>query len=400
MDDNKINTISNDNAVSSGGVDTNNIAIEIYKQNVTLLDQRRRAEQLLYGVSEAVLAVNTNHDITLFNHAAENLLGMHAGDVIGKKIEDIVHLETEDGQPIDLSSILFIEDPEKNTLKGLILKGFLRNYYINIKSSEIKPQKGEPESIITLTNITKEKELEKTKDDFISITSHELRTPMTIIKSYLWMLGNEKKGPLNDMQKGYLDKAVKGTERMLSLINDTLNISRIEHGRIEFKMEMINLMDNLNEIYSEFKVKTDEKGLFLTLETPPMNTGEPLMVYSDQTKFREIITNFLGNSFKFTKEGGITIKVDLIVDDFVRISIIDTGKGVSAENIERLFHKFGRLDNSYQTVAESGGTGLGLYIVKSLVEKMGGQVGAESAGEGKGSVFWFTLSRKSDVVVV
>lgn len=363
------------------------VAEEIYKKNLELLEQRRRSEQLLYGVSEAVFAIDKNFKVTIFNHTAERMLQKKKDEALGKDVRTLIFLETEKNEPIKLEEFCFKDNVDPTKLQGVILKAPGKGFYVNVKSSIIDIADGTKECLVTLTDITREKELEKTKNDFISVTSHELRTPMTIIKSYLWMLGNEKKGPLNDKQKDYLDKAVKGTERMLNLINDTLNISRIEQGKIEFKIEKFNYKEYLNDIGAEFKVRTDEKKLSFKLETDESVN----VVYADKNKLREILTNFIGNSVKFTAQGGITIKTEPASDGFVKTSIIDTGRGISKEDMSKLFHKFSKLDNSYQTVAESAGTGLGLYIVKSLIEAMGGQTGAESQGQNLGSTFWFTL---------
>lgn len=368
------------------------VAEEIYKKNLELLEQRRRFEQLLYGVSEAVFAIDKDFKITLFNHIAEIMLSQKKDSVLGKDARNLISLESEKGDKINLETICFQKDPAKACVNEVILRCTERSYYVNVKSSvvDIADGEGTTECLVTMTDITREKELEKTKNDFVSVTSHELRTPMTIIKSYLWMLQNEKGGTLNDKQKDYLEKAVKGTERMLALINDTLNISRIEQGRIEFKIELTNYPEILNELANEFKIKTDEKHLFFKLDLDP----NVKIVWADKNKLREIITNFVGNSVKFTQTGGISIKVEQENEDFVKTTITDTGKGIAPEDMTKLFHKFSRLDNSYQTVAQSGGTGLGLFIVKSLLEAMGGQTGASSAGVGLGSTFWFTLRTK------
>src|SRR3989339_201595 len=203
--------------------------------------------------------------------------------------------------------------------------------------------------------------LDKTKDDFMSVASHELRTPMTIIKSYLWMLRNGKAGDLNPKQQEYLLKTANSTERMINLINDMLNISRIEQGRMKFTVKRIDICKRV-------------------------------MVYTDEDKIKESIINLLGNALKFTKQGGITVSTEE-EGNFVKVKVTDTGAGLSTEDQQRLFKKFGRLDNSYQTVAESGGTGLGLFIVKTYIEKMGGEVGVYSAGTNKGSTFWITISK-------
>lgn len=361
------------------------IAEEVYKKNVELLEERRRTEQLIYWVSELIFAVDDNYKITLFNHTAEKLLKKSADEVMGADANDIVKLQTEKGQFINIKDFTFQGDPKKGFLDSVLLITPDQKYYVNVKTSVIQLQDTK-ECLVTLVDITKETQLDKTKDDFISITSHELRTPITIIKSYLWMLDQGKGGDLNEKQKMYLSKAIRGAERTLNLVNDTLNLARIEQGKIVFRIEQVNLKQFFDEVMEEFKIKTDEKNLYLKLD---MSNDTP-ETYADRSKLREIIINFLGNSIKFTQEGGLTIKTEIFEKNFVKVSVIDTGKGISRENIPSLFSKFGRLDNSYQTIAESGGTGLGLFITKNLVEKMGGQVGAWSEGVGKGSVFWFT----------
>ncbi|HSX39504.1 MAG TPA: ATP-binding protein [Candidatus Saccharimonadales bacterium] len=366
---------------------TKSLAEEIYKQNLELLEQRRRVEQLLYSVSESVFAINDKYNFTLFNHISEQMLSKKRDEVIGTNAKQLIILETDKGEPIQLEQFCFQTDLSKAEMEAVVLHSTDRSYYINVKSAIIEIADGTKECLVTMTDITHEKELEKTKNDFVSVTSHELRTPMTIIKSYLWMLQNEKGGPLSDKQKEYVEKAVRGTERMLNLINDTLNISRIEQGRIEFHIEKVNYPELLGELEAEFKVKTDERNLYLKMEIDPKVSD----VWVDRNKLREILTNFVGNSVKFTKMGGITVKVEMQDDGMVKSSVIDTGKGIAKEDMAKLFHKFSRLDNSYQTVAESGGTGLGLFIVKSLVEAMGGAAGAFSDGVDRGSTFWFTL---------
>ena len=359
---------------------------EIYKKNLELLEQRRRAEQLLYGISEAVFAVDKTLNITLFNHSCERMLGVSAEDVLGKPANEILKFTSEKNELIKAEDFCFSKDTEKSNLEAVVLKGQDKNYYVNIKTSLIAG-KGDEECLVTMIDITKEKELEKTKDDFISITSHELRTPMTIIKSYLWMLASEKGGPVNDKQKDYIKKATNGTERMLNLINDMLNISKLEHGKMEMKIEKINVREFVGESLSDFNIKTKEKNLnFDVIVKDDVNEA-----YADQVKLREVLTNLVGNSLKFTDTGRITVLVEKLNDNFVKVSVTDSGRGIEKNEMDKLFRKFGRLDNSYQTVAESGGTGLGLYIVKQLVESIGGKVGAESEGTGKGSTFWFTI---------
>lgn len=365
-------------------IDNKKIAEELYKKNVELLEQGRWIEQLLYSVSEAVVAVDENFNITIFNKAAENLIGQKSDAVKGTRLDTVLHLEYDGDGDFNLLEHCF--NKNENSISGLVLHG-TKDYYVNY-SSNIIHKYDRRECLITLTDITYEKSLDKTKDEFISVTSHELRTPMTIIKSYLWMVLSGKAGEINTKEKEYLNKAMSGVERMLSMINDMLNISRLEQSRIQFERENFEINSYIKDFISEFEIKAAEKGIYLKGEGLDKN----IIVNADKDKTTEILTNLVGNSLKFTKQGGITIKVDE-GDDFVLIQVTDTGAGIEPDDQQRLFHKFGRLNNSYQTVAESGGTGLGLYIVKLYVEGMGGKIGVRSEGKGKGSTFWFILKK-------
>ncbi len=368
---------------------TNNasFAEEIYKKNLELLESRRRAEQLLYGLAEAVFAVDESHNITLFNNSLEKILNKKLDEVLNLPVNQVIMLTRENGEPVDVKELCFVEVEEKKKVDGLILKGATSDYYVNVRSSIINPLQGQQECLVTMVDVTKEKQLEKAKDDFISITSHELRTPMTIIKSYLWMLGAGKGGNLTQKQMEYVNKAAHGTERMLALINDMLSISRMEQGRMEIRIEKLPLKDSIQDTLEDFEIKCKEKSVECKVDIPQ----DLPQVFADNGKLNEIVINLMGNALKFTTQGSVTISAETLPDEKVRISVQDTGKGIQQEDMKRLFHKFGRLNYSYQTVAESGGTGLGLYIVKLYVEHMGGEVGVSSKGENQGTTFWFTL---------
>jgi len=230
--------------------------------------------------------------------------------------------------------------------------------------------------------------LNKLKDEFLTVASHELRTPMTIVKSYLWMLEKQKAGRLNAKQQEYLGKALEGTQRMIALINDMLDISRFEQKKVTFDLRQINVCDIIKESISNFEIESKQKGLKVEFE----KSCQEIYVDADEIKLRDVITNIFSNAIKFTKEGGISLGVE-DEDEFVKIYIRDTGSGIDPKDLDKLFHKFARIDNSYTIASDVGGTGLGLYIVKLYIEGMGGRVGAYSEGLGKGSTFWFTLPK-------
>ena len=229
-------------------------------------------------------------------------------------------------------------------------------------------------------------ELDKLKDDFVSVASHELRTPMTAIRSYAWMALNRADVPLSDKMKRYLSRTLISTERLINLVNDMLNISRIESGRIEIVPKPFDILKLMDDVFGEISAKAAEKSLHVA----SLNTQVPL-IFADADKVHQILLNLIGNAMKFTPVNG-TVTISYFTDGLVvDVSVKDSGVGMLKEDLSRLFKKFGRLDNSYVAAATSGGTGLGLYICKNLVEMMKGKIWADSEGMGKGSTFSFSL---------
>lgn len=229
-------------------------------------------------------------------------------------------------------------------------------------------------------------ELDKLKDDFVSIASHELRTPMTAIRSYAWMALNRSDIPLTEKLIRYLQRTLVSTERLINLVNDMLNVSRIESGRIEIVPQAFDLQNLVGEVLVEIDAKAREKSLQISETQTPLPK-----VFADPNKVHQVLLNLLGNSLKFTREHG-SITISYYSDgNFVEVSIQDNGVGISKDDLSRLFKKFSRLDNSYVAASSTGGTGLGLYISKSLVELMKGKIWVTSEGEDKGAKFTFTL---------
>lgn len=255
---------------------------------------------------------------------------------------------------------------------------------------------------ITLSQVTEEvykmnsklHDLDKLKDDFVSIASHELRTPMTSIRSYVWMALNRPDMPLTEKLKRYLQRTLISTERLINLVNDMLNVSRIESGRIEITPQVFELPNLVGEVLVEIDAKAKEKNLQITTADSKIPK-----VFADPNKVHQILLNILGNSLKFTPEKG-SISISYLSDgNYVEVSIQDNGVGVSKNDLPRLFKKFSRLDNSYIAASSTGGTGLGLYICKSLVELMHGKILVESEGENRGTKFVFTLPAATATVL-
>jgi len=230
------------------------------------------------------------------------------------------------------------------------------------------------------------KMLDKLKDDFVSIASHELRTPMAAIRSYVWMALHRSDIPLSQKLERYLYRTLVSTERLINLVSDMLNVSRIESGRIEINPKAFDIVALVKDVFEEVKAKAAEKSLqLLVLENHYPH------VFGDADKIHQVLLNLIGNSMKFAYPGG-TIAVSFFSDGkMMDISIKDEGCGIAKEDLSKLFHKFSRLDNSYTALSTSGGTGLGLYISKSLIELMHGKIWVQSEGVDKGSIFTFSL---------
>ena len=243
-------------------------------------------------------------------------------------------------------------------------------------------------SEIQAANI-KLKELDKLKDEFVSIASHELRTPMTIVRSYLWMLMQVQNGTLTDKQKIYVDRAYGSTVRLINLINDMLDTSRIDSGRVALDLQPVNLLKLSQEVIAETKTRAEQLGLILSVEARAVPA-----VVADSEKIREVLINLIGNSMKFTPKGG-SIKIMFEVgEDDVTTKIVDTGMGFTKDYEGKLFQKFGFIKTSYQmNKNDNGGTGLGLYICKSILDMHGGTIHAMSPGIGQGSTFSFSLKK-------
>jgi len=228
------------------------------------------------------------------------------------------------------------------------------------------------------------KETDKQKDEFISMAAHELRSPMTAIKGYVSMILEGDAGNISEKAKGYLADAKSVTERSIRLVNNMLNVARIEEGRIAYQMEEVSLIKAVQDMYHSFGFEADRKGLNFKLSIPD---GIRDIVYADPDRIREVFGNLISNAIKFTEAGKVEMKVSNSKGDKIKVEIIDEGPGISKEEQKGLFNKFYRAES---TKGKTMGTGLGLYISKLIVENFRGKIGLESEFD-KGSNFWVEL---------
>ncbi len=219
---------------------------------------------------------------------------------------------------------------------------------------------------------------------FLANTSHELRTPLSIIISFLKIL-NDGLAKTPEQERDFLQIALKNANHLLTVVNDLLNITIVETGRLKINLERVRLADVLDEVKQATGVLAEKKGLALQFDYSP-----GLFVRVDAARLRQVLLNLVGNAIKFTDSGKVSVNANPAADpDYALIEITDTGVGISPRFMSSAFDKFSQADSSFSRV--HGGTGLGLAISRGLVEMMGGEIVLESEGEGRGTRAWLTL---------
>ena len=232
------------------------------------------------------------------------------------------------------------------------------------------------------------KQLDELKKEFVFIAAHELRTPVTAIKGYLSMILDGLTGEINVKTKEFIQKVMTANERLVQLVNDLLQIARAEAGKLTVQVSAIDVIQPIQEVLSELKPLADEKNIAMKYEVA--NWPKAM---ADTGRLKEVMVNLIGNAIKYTIGSGVVTIFHETKDKFLITHIKDTGLGISKEAQGKLFEKFYRVQT--EQTATITGTGLGLFIVKQIVEKMNGKIWVESE-EGKGSVFSFSLPLAGD----
>ncbi|MGH9742449.1 MAG: response regulator, partial [Candidatus Acidiferrum sp.] len=255
---------------------------------------------------------------------------------------------------------------------------------VKARTAELVRAKSEVEAY-SLTILKAKEELErasKFKDQFLSTMSHELRTPLNAVLGFSELLTEERYGPLNERQQRYVKHIHTGGKHLLSLINDILDLSKIEAGRLQLTIENVFVSTSFAEVLDTMRPLADKKSQILSRET-----ASNLSLRADPTRFKQILMNLLGNAIKFTPEAGEIRLAAYLVDGAVRVEVRDSGPGIPPAEQQRIFEAFYRMGDTAKKIE---GTGLGLAITRRLVELHGGTLGIESE-PGSGSCFFFTL---------
>jgi len=363
--------------------------------------QNQLAEVALNNINNGVIMTDAAGVIQFINPAAVTMVDCQAAtNAVGLDYSLLVKIETKEGRELS---------PEENPLiRAMQVNQPLERYNCNLISGNsgkripisitMIPAGDGGHKIITFRDITKELAEESEHNEFISTASHEMRTPVATIDGYLSLCLNPQTATIDDRARGYLEAAEKASKHLGNLFQNLLDVTKLDDGRIRPEFVPAEMAGLVKQIFDDHAVKAQEKQLnFVFGVKEPSNPEDHrleqvLYASIDQNFMREIMDNLIDNAIKYTPAGG-SVYVNAVGDnDKVVISVADTGIGINSTDLQHVFQKFYRADNS--DTREIGGTGLGLYIVKQRVEAMGGRVWAESTF-GEGTTFYVALPRIS-----
>lgn len=379
--------------------------IEILKFAEKILTKNDYFVKAINNPLEAVeILKTTDFDIAIVDLKMPQMGGMELLDIIKKDYNKIEVIIITANATIETAVECLKKGADDYLIKPFEISELLTTVEKTLEHSSIKSQ------VISL------KELDKLKDEFISTISHELKTPLTAISGAIEMLTDTKKvenerriEPRRQFDKDIkklLEIIERQSDKMKLLVNDLLDFARMEAGFLEIKKSKVSIIRIMDNALKEIQTLADRRKIEITRQ---FSFGNEMAVDCDYEHIKRVITNLVSNSIKYTQENGrITIKINVAAEQssaniskadalplqdiqykFIEISVCDNGIGISKENIEKLFEKFFRVDQSL--VRTAGGFGLGLSICKRIVELHGGKIWIESEGLGKGSKITFTL---------
>jgi signal transduction histidine kinase len=353
---------------------------KVVERTQELSNEKARLFASINSLSFSFIIVDMNNNIILKNKAFTELFSIKDADQFS--VKDIskslggFDIEAEasrcmQGQTVcEIKEIIF----NKKILRGIVAP-------ISVLSGKIG-------YVLLFEDITEAKVLERSRDEFFAVASHELRTPLTAIRGNTEIILDMYADKVTDKDvQEMLRDIQQGSLRLIHIVNDFLEVSRLEQGRIVLKKTSFDIIELINKTIKVIKPEADKKNLKIEGIVPIPDFP---MIYTDEDKVEQILFNLIGNAIKFTKEGSVSVSIEKI-GDFAKIKVIDTGLGISKQNESLLFRKFQPAGE--QTLARdvSKSTGLGLYISSLLISKMGGTIGLEKSEVGKGSTFAFTL---------
>jgi two-component system phosphate regulon sensor histidine kinase PhoR len=380
--------------------------IEVSRQKLeeqyhSLRQEHIRLEASIESLNVGFIMTDANNEVNIINRTAKDILsheqtteGSNTKIDIDKQTWTTDYVQTRLTKSFDLRAgiekVLSTTQPvlkDELNYNGRILRLFMAPV-MEIESGHMIAKLG---SVILLEDITEAKILERSKDEFFSIASHELRTPLTSIRGNSSMMLDYYKEVFKDQQLQEMMQDIHTSAiRLIDIVNDFLDVSRLEQGKVSFSYAAVSVEKVIESTAYEMKAVINEKKIYLKVDKLTLNTLP--QVWVDENRLKQVVYNLIGNAAKFTEKGGITVSAHLEPDkDKVKVTVTDTGRGISQDSQQLLFHKFQQTGSSLLTRDTTRGTGLGLYISKMIVETMGGVVKLDRSDAGKGSTFSFTL---------
>jgi len=332
-------------------------------------------------LTEGLLVFDSKNKLSLINPKAEELLGVEKDKVLGRYFLDLDSYPKCEALVSALGGGI-----KKVSEKEIKIKD---NFVLEVNTIQVRNQK-KVGTLIILRDITREKKVERMKTEFVTLAAHQLRTPMSGIKWSLKMILDGELGKLSQKQKEVLEESYYVNNKAIDLVNDLLNVAKIEEGKYISKMTLSNLEDIIEEVVKKHSRKLKEKNLDCRIEK---SEEELPKVMLDVEKIKIAFANILENSIFYTLSGGkIIISIKRKEKD-IEVKVEDTGVGIPEAEQDKVFEKFFRAKNIMRI--ETEGTGLGLYITKNIIEAHGGRIWFESE-EGKGTTFYFTIPIKKE----
>ncbi len=390
-------TIANEVAIVIHNAMLYTIINEIATERGELWSQQReensKNQAILQSLGEGVIVADDQQHIVLYNAAAEQILRIPATFVVNQPLARIAEYSCDDDGSVERARRIYeglqrglqeLTAAQRNHNRVLALPQPDQSIVLNF-APWVGPRNAIYGSVVVLHDITREVEADRAKREFISNVSHELRTPLTSIKGYVDLLMLGASGPLNEGQLSFLSVVKNNAHRLMNLINDILEIGRIDDNKVRLNFENVFIGAIFEEVYKTLRAEIERKRLSFSIEvaehTPP--------AMADETRLTQVVLNLASNAVKYTyPEGSVKLRAGLNPAGLLQVDVIDNGVGISPEQQQHLFRRFYRADNPLRD--EAGGTGLGLSIAKSYVEMHGGQMWVESE-PGKGSTFSFII---------
>ncbi|MEN9935446.1 MAG: hypothetical protein RLZZ387_2025 [Chloroflexota bacterium] len=391
-----LSTIANEVAIVIHNATLYTVINEIAYERSELLAQQREENSknhaILQSLGEGVMVLDENLRVVLFNDAAEQMLAIPASYLSAQPLAQLLR---HGATPAATRRAEVMYEGLRQGLHALGDQGRNYNRLIELPSPDqtitlnfapwVDPRGNLYGCVVVLRDITREIESDRAKRDFISSVSHELRTPLTSIKGYVDLLLLGAAGQLNEGQLSFLSVVKNNANRLMDLINDILEIGRIDANKIQLNLEQVSLEHVLQDVLQTLRAEIDRKQLSVALELAP----DLPPITADPRRLTQVVMNLISNAIKYTYASGrVALRVTLNPAGLVQVDVEDNGVGISPEQQQHLFRRFYRADNPLRD--EAGGTGLGLSIAKSLVELHGGEMWVESE-TGRGSTFSFIV---------